>query len=369
MYSSTFLQSIRQVSHLQQHYSNFQLSQDTRASIIALGIRKQSKEQPYRRSRAGNRLFHRIHSSISPSRNLATGKKLLISTIDHTNLQPIQVNKFTSKWINISHINARSINNNVLDFQQYVTSNLIDICAISEIWIRSDVDTNTIKEIAPQEDKILSQPCKSGKQGGGLALVYKENSSVKKTSDDKINFGTMEISTFEIKFAGTAINLYLIYRLPSTSVLQFCSDMTDIMERRIMDDLGKLLLIGDFNIHIDEATEPDTITFLDFLDSFNLTNHVQWLMHRLGHTLDLLISDQDDTSIKSVTKEYVLSDHTFIVSTIEVQHDKPTTRLIKCRNFKDVNKDLFFDGHSWEPIIITSTKWTNYVIRYGGYIQ
>ena len=231
---------------------------------------------------------------------MATGKKSLISTIGHRNLKPIPVNKFTSKCINISYINARSINNKVLDFQQYVTSNLIDICAISETWIKSDVDTNTIKEIAHMNIKIISQPCKSGKQGDGLALVYKENISVKKTSDDKIDFGTMEICTFEIKFAGTAINLYLIYRLCSTSILQFCSDMIDNMERRITDDLGKLLLIGDFNIHIDEATEPDTITFLDFLDSFNLTNHVQWPMHRSGHTLDLFISNQDDTSIKSV---------------------------------------------------------------------
>ena len=270
MYSSTFLQLIRQVSHLLQHYSNFQLSQDTRTSIIGLGIRKQLKEQPYRRSRAGNKLFHRIHSIISSSEKLAT-EKSLISTIDHTNLQPILVSKFTSKYINFSHINARSINIKALDFQQYVKSNLIDICAISETWIKSDTDTNTIKEITPLEYKIISQPCKSGKQGGGLALVYKESISVKKTSDDKTDFETMEISTFDIKFTGTVINLYLIYRLPSTSVLQFCNDMTDIMERRITDDLGKLLLIGDFNIHIDEPTEPDTITFLDVLNSFNLT--------------------------------------------------------------------------------------------------
>ena len=54
--------------------------------------------------------------------------------------------------------------------------------------------------------------------------------------------------------------------------------MTDIMERKITDDLGKLLLIGDFNVHIDKPTEPDTITFLDVLDGFNLTSHVQWPM-------------------------------------------------------------------------------------------
>ena len=190
---------------------------------------------------------------------------------------------------------------------------------------------------------MISQPCKSGKQGSGLALVYKESISVKKTSDDKTDFETMEISTFDIKFTGTVINLYIIYRLPATTVLQFCSDMTDIMQRRIRNDLGKLLLIGDFNIHIDEPIEPHTITFLDFLNSFNLTSHVQWPMHRSGHTLDLLISNQDDTSIKSVTKGYMLLDHTFIDSTIEVQHDRSTTRLIKYWKFKDINKDLFFD--------------------------
>ena len=172
MYSSTFLQWIRQVSHLPQHYSNFQLSQDTRVSIIALGIRKQPKEQLYQRSRAGNKLFHRIHSIISSSEKLATKKKSLISTMDHTNLQPILVNKFTSKSIKISHINTGLINNEVLDIQQYITSNLIDICAISETWIKSNADTNTIKEIAPQEYRMISQPCKSGKQGSGLALLY-----------------------------------------------------------------------------------------------------------------------------------------------------------------------------------------------------
>ena len=59
--------------------------------------------------------------------------------------------------------------------------------------------------------------------------------------------------------------------------------------------------------------------------------------------INLLISDQEDTSIKSVNKGYMLSDHTFIDSTIEVKHDKPITRLIKYRKFKDINKDLFFD--------------------------
>ena len=49
----------------------------------------------------------------------------LIEKIYHTNLQPILVSKFTCKSRKISHINTTWMNNKVLDFQQYVTSNII----------------------------------------------------------------------------------------------------------------------------------------------------------------------------------------------------------------------------------------------------
>ena len=35
-----------------------------RSWIIALGIRRQLKETPYRRSRAGDKLFHKIHAQV-----------------------------------------------------------------------------------------------------------------------------------------------------------------------------------------------------------------------------------------------------------------------------------------------------------------
>ena len=96
-------------------------------------------------------------------------------------------------------------------------------------------------------------------------------------------------------------------------------------------------------------------------------------MHRSGHTLDLFFSDQDDTSIKLVTKGYMLSDHTFIDSTIEVQHNKPTTRLIKYRKFKDINKDLFLDDvlENLSPLLVSSeqTMLSDMVDTYNNGIQ
>ena len=39
---------------------------------------------------------------------------------------------------------------------------------------------------------------------------------------------------------------------------------------------GKLVLLGDFNIHMDVVDDIDMITFNDFLDSFNLENLVHF---------------------------------------------------------------------------------------------
>ena len=72
------------------------------------------------------------------------------------------------------------------------------------------------------------------------------------------------------------------------------------MEDTINLEQGRLLFVGDFNIHMDEPTQPDTITFLDWLESFNLTNHGTFGTHQSDHMLDLVITEQNDASIKTI---------------------------------------------------------------------
>ena len=110
---------------------------------------------------------------------------------------------------------------------------------------------------------------------------------------------TMEHCNFNIKFSGTIVHCHIIYRIPSMSVINFCGELTSIMEDTINLEQGRLLFVGDFNIHMDEPTQPDTITFLDWLESFNLRNHVTFSTHQSKHTLDLVITEQNDASIKT----------------------------------------------------------------------
>ena len=117
-------------------------------------------------------------------------------------------------------------------------------------------------EIAPQGYKIYSTPCITGKQGGGLALVCKQKLKMNMVTINA-NITTMELVIDKSKIAMHSIIFVLVYCSPNTNVLQFCSEISEVLEE-IGNISGEMIMIGDFNIHRDITDDPNTITFNDF---------------------------------------------------------------------------------------------------------
>ena len=46
------------------------------------------------------------------------------------------------------------------------------------------------------------------------------------------------------------------------------------------------ILVGDFNIHVDDRRDVMALRFLDLIDTFGLVQHVTGPTHTRGHTLD-----------------------------------------------------------------------------------
>ena len=80
------------------------------------------------------------------------------------------------------------------------------------------------------KDKLASR--------GGLALVYKNYINI--THKGNYNTETMECSEYLLKTAQLLINLYVIYCMPSTSVLNFCNDLANLIKLNITKNRGKL---------------------------------------------------------------------------------------------------------------------------------
>ena len=53
---------------------------------------------------------------------------------------------------------------------------------------------------------------------------------------------------------------------------------------------NKLLIGGDLNIHVNEQSDVTAKAFLDLLQNYDLINHVWQPTHVAGHSLDLIIT-------------------------------------------------------------------------------
>ena len=87
----------------------------------------------------------------------------------------------------------------------------------------------------------------------------------------------------------------------------------------------KLLLVGDFNIHMDIPTDSDTKKFNEILANTGLCQSVVGPTHKAGHTLDLLISrDSDDHLIQAVAVDPLFhSDHNIVTCTVQCAKPPP----------------------------------------------
>ena len=74
-------------------------------------------------------------------------------------------------------INTRSICNKINQFQHYLLKKSIDVCSVTETWLKEDNEYG-LCEIPPLGFKIISKPRCDGRQGGGIALIYKENYTI-----------------------------------------------------------------------------------------------------------------------------------------------------------------------------------------------
>ena len=98
------------------------------------------------------------------------------------------------------------------------------------------------------------------------------------------------------------------------------------------------MVLGDFNIHYDDAKQSEHLRML--LRSFNLIQHVDVATHQCGHTLDLVITHDDDDLLSSVTvTSDSLSDHHRVEVKLNAYIPPPRTSTICRRSFKrtDIN--------------------------------
>ena len=332
-------------------YGLFHVNTPTRVWIIALGIRARSST--FRKSRAGRNLFYYIapityqchcnlthRSQTTPVHTVNQYNLVLIKTTNNCSRLQSSVPPAPQKDLHSTLINCRSVVNKTQDIQLELALNNLDLCILTETWIKED-DTTTPSRLCPSGYKALSNS-RHGRISGGIAIVYKNDLSISITRGQPCK--TMESTCFSINIESKVINLIAIYRPPDSNVLEFCNELANLLESKI-NPSGELILLGDFNIAVNKPSEAEPATFLDVLNSFNLINRVDKPTHRLSNTLDLIIHDARlrYNIIPRIKIDRLFSDHNIVLFDISTPCTTTNSEVRLYRKFKNINPVTFME--------------------------
>ena len=159
--------------------------------------------------------------------------------------------------MHLAHVNARSVCNKILQTQEYILRSQIDICAITETWIKSH-DEYTSKDLTPLGHLCCAVPHPNNRIRGGIALLYHLSLKVKQLTT--MASANLECACYDVTGKNKTIDLAIVYHIPGTSMINCCSELVDLLGGTITQK-ADMIMIGDFNIHMDDPLDSDTNTF------------------------------------------------------------------------------------------------------------
>ena len=135
---------------------------------------------------------------------------------------------------------------------------------------------------------------------------------------------TFECIRTKIVASSFTFRILTVYRPPPSKknklkTSEFFEEFNTFLADQILVK-GKLIILGDFNFHLDHKNNADTIRFNNLLDTYGLTQLVKEPTHKSNHILDVAITRIDENPISSVSvSDPIQSDHKAVTFYLDTQ--------------------------------------------------
>ena len=199
-------------------------------------------------------------------------------------------------------------------------------------FTRGGSDNFFVGEICP---KGYHHTPRENSRGGGVGILVKKSLRVKKLCS--ANFCSFENEVAFAEYPIGSIRFVVIYRPPSSQIKAFLEDFASLLQQ-LVSISGNLLIVDDFNFHLDDSNNTDATKLHNLLESFNLKQHVATPTHSRGHTLDLIITRIEDDLVDGiVVRDPTLSDHFDVHCILKLSRCQSEQHEIRHRKLRSVD--------------------------------
>ena len=227
----------------------------------------------------------------------------------------------------------------------YLIENNLDIMFITETWLRSG-DEPKCKELTPAGYLTASFPRPSG-VGGGIAIICKQHLHTVSSFSDTIPFPHSTFEVVEMTVAtSTTLSFLCIYRPPPNANnglndANFFDEFALALDHYNVTSHSAIIL-GDFNIHWDCPSSPNTKRARALLDSYSLDQVVPFPTHCQGHTLDWIVTRPSDYLVSSlVASDHLVSDHSAVNFLVNIARPARKRKMVTRRRLRAIDTNAF----------------------------
>ena len=129
--------------------------------------------------------------------------------------------------------------------------------------------------------------------------------------------------------------------------------LDEIMEllTALIPKYNNLIIMGDFNIHIDDITNLENLIFNDTMEELGLSQQVKTPIQRQGNILDLIyIEDNSQLQYRNCQTCGFISDHAIVTIDMYLHKEKPKPTTKKIHNNEKISKEALIQN--FEPLTI-----------------
>ena len=183
-------------------------------------------------------------------------------------------------------LNAQSIKNKDQLIVDYLLNKHIDVAIITETCLK-DADDIWLQGCELNKNSYKTS-CfnRKNRQGGGVALVYKDSLTVKMLKMDQSV--TFEKAMWQVRYPGVDLTVCAIYHPPYSETYQvtnnqFIDEFSGFLAE-VLAEHRNLVITGDFNLHVNDCEDQEGKDFIDTMLTLGLDQHVTFPTHRSNNT-------------------------------------------------------------------------------------